>query len=72
MGHSRVGLAQHPVLNSGCEWLVKEELQQGKQREDFPEDICQLTATVSLGQFLSHLAPSLSSKTLVQPPFETV
>lgn len=53
MGHSRVGLAQHPAFNSGCEWLVKEELQQGKQRKNFPEDICQLIASVSLGQFLS-------------------
>lgn len=72
MGHSKVCLAWHPALNSGCEWLVKEELQQGKQREDFPKDICQLLATVSLGQFLSHMVPSLSSKTLVQPPFEMV
>lgn len=63
---------QHPTLNSGCEWLVKEEFQQDKEREDCPEDICQLIATVSPGQFLGHLVPSLSSKTLVQLPFETV
>lgn len=72
MGHSRVCLAQNLALNSGCEWLVKEELQQGKQRGDFPEDLCQLIATVSLGQLLSHVVPSFSSKTLVQPPFQAV
>lgn len=45
---------------------------QAQRLRGFPEEICQLLTTVSLGQFQSHGVRLSSSKTLAQPPFESV
>lgn len=44
----------------------------GKSNSRASTEVASLKRSASLGQFLSHIVPPSSSKTLVQPPFESV